>query len=152
MLETMLEDDSESSRIHARRASDAHQEKIDTLIAEEPDNKARLTLMVMSSINKSIAANTELTYAVHREVKALGIELESHITSEEAVKNKGIGMLAVAKVVIPAVWLIILSIVSYIYTDYSSFQSRISMDIVKIQLKLADIENKIPVKTPNSLK
>lgn len=139
----LLEDDSEASRLHARRATDAHQEKIDTLIAEEPDSKVRLTLMVMSSINKSIAANTELTYAVHREVKSLGLELDSHITAEAAIKNKGLGVYAVAKVVVPAIWFIMLSIITYVFKDYSSFQSGVSMDMIKIQGKISEISTKI---------
>jgi hypothetical protein len=139
------EDLEEASSLNIRKSTDSQQDRIDSLIEEEPDSRARLTLMVMSSINKSIAANTELTYAVHREVKALKRELEGHIEAEEALKNKSAGIYLVMKVLVPALWGVALLVLGSIYTGYGKFQDRIEMDLAKIQVRLSDVDTRLSI-------
>ena len=129
--------------VHNRAVNTAQQERIDSMIADEPDNRSRLTLMIMSSINKSIAANTDLTFAVHREVKALKGELENHIQEGEAIKNKGAGAYMVMRLVVPALWIIMGSAVGSLYSSYSAFQTSVAEDLVKIHAKLVDIDTRI---------
>jgi hypothetical protein len=147
----------EASSSSIRKITDAHQEKIDSLIAEEPDSKARLTLMVMSSINKSIAANTELTYAVHREVKALKTELETHITDGEAIKNKGVGVYQVMRILVPALWVVAFTILGNLYSNYNKFQDKVDADTQRMQMKIVDVDTRLSihlgqVEDPNQLK
>ena len=134
---------SEDNRSHVRNMHEAQQEKIDALIAQEEDGKARLTLMVMSSINKSISANTELTYAVHKEVRGLKIELENHIEETEAAKNQGKGILKVMQVLIPALWIGMGSAVGILYRSYDSFQIETATSLTNISEKLQGIETRM---------
>ena len=92
---------------HDRRAADRaeeaviaqQQKKIDDLILLEDDPKQRLFLMVMSSINKSIHANTVITQATGEKLDAHIIksgsrhkEFVAHTVEEAAMINKGRGM------------------------------------------------------------
>ena len=126
-----------------RRTSDIQQEKIDSLIAQEEDSKTRLTLMIMSSINKAIANNTALTHVIHREVSALKDELESHVTDSAAALNQGKGMYKVMKVITPAIWAITCAVMAAMYNSYSGFHEEVTDSLSKITLKLQNFDDRL---------
>jgi hypothetical protein len=126
-----------------RRVTDVQQEKIDELIAEEPDNKVRLTLMVMSNINKSIAANTDLTHAIHKEVKTLKYDLETHVAETLATKNQALGASRILKVAGPVLWSIMAAAVATMYHHYDNFQVDTTATLTTINAKLGNIETRM---------
>lgn len=123
-----------------RRASIQQQQKIDELIESEPDQNTRVILMVMSNINKFIAANTELVYSIHKEVKSLKKELDDHITATDIVKHKGEGMYQVIRVIVPVLWITVFSLVGATYKSYSSFHDDINQTVANENLKLVELQ------------
>ena len=128
------------SEVHKRRNTDIQQEKIDALIAAEPDSKARLTLMVMSNINKSISANTDLTHAIHKEVKSLKLDLDTHIKDTEARKNRDEGTLRVFRIAGPLLWAVMAASVGMLYKNYTEFHTETSLTLGGISDRIQNIE------------
>jgi hypothetical protein len=142
--------DKEGASYH-RRMNDVQQEKIDELIAEESDGKIRLMLMVMSNINKSIVANTELTYAIYSEVKVLKSDLETHVTAVLAEKNQTAGVTRTLKIAGPVLWAIMAGVIANMYHHYDNFQidtnkvlSGISIQLTAIETRIND-DNSLPI-------
>jgi hypothetical protein len=131
--------------MHSRRLNDLQQEKIDALIAEEPDNKTRLTLMVMSNINKSISANTSLTHAVHNEVKSLKVDFEDHIVKVNAARNEGRGAYKVLRVIVPVLWTIIFAAVGELYNISTAFYNEFNTNVSLVNSRLQAIELKLGI-------
>ena len=116
------------------------QERIDTLIAEESDPKNRLTLMILSSINKSISANTGLTRAIHQEVKALKDELETHVVESAAIQNKADGAYKIVRVITPVVWTITCAMMAFMFHSYTEFQNTVNNQLTSITLNVKELE------------
>ena len=119
------------------------QERIDALITEEQDPKSRLTLMILSNINKSISANTGLTKAIHLEVRALKNELESHVTESDAVKNKADGAYKIIRIITPAIWAILCGAIALLYHNYAEFQEKVNDQLSHIQLTVKGVEDNL---------
>lgn len=128
---------------YQRRLSDAQQEKIDELIAEEVDPRARLTLTVMANINRAISANTSLIHELHREVKLLKIEVEAHITENLKSQNQNLGSSRVLKLIGPIVWSVLTISVGTLYLQYDTFRSQTIETLASIGTKLEVIQTKI---------
>jgi len=133
----------EEKKIALRKLHETQQEKIDLLIAEEQDSKARLTLMVMSSINKSISANTDLTYAVHKEVSALKSDLEVHLVETEAAKNQGKGAYKIMRIIAPTLWAVMGVAIGTLYHNYGTFQKDTTSILANIDKRLQTIETRM---------
>ena len=128
---------------YQRSGKDAHQEKIDRLIAEEPDNRTRIMLMVMSDISKAIVANTDLTHAIHREVKTLKTDLESHVIDIAASQNQTKGAAKILRVAGPLLWTIMAATIGDLYHSYNVFQSDTNISLNNIEIKLSAINTKM---------
>ena len=128
---------------YQRRVTDIQQEKIDELIAAEPDSKVRLTLMVMSNINKSIAANTDLTHAIHKEVKTLKTDFDTHVTETVAARNQALGAGKILKIAGPVLWTLMATAVGTMYHSYESFQEETTSTLNTMNTKLGNIETRM---------
>jgi hypothetical protein len=135
--------DHNGSDWYHRRSSVLQQEKIDELIGEEADSKTRLMLMVMSNINKSIVANTELTNAIYGEVKVLKFDLDSHISLVLAEKNQTKGATKILKVAGPALWAIMAGVIATMYHHYDTFQVETNTTLQSIMFKVNTIETRL---------
>ena len=76
---------------HYRRSSDLGDINIDALIAEENDPGKRTLLLLLSSLNANLIANTKTTEVVSNDLAALGVAFSAHAANEEALMNKGRG-------------------------------------------------------------
>lgn len=132
--------DIEGSSIQHKRWSDDQQLKIDELIEEEGDRKTRLTLMIMSNLNKSIIANTELIQSMHGEVVALKKEVETQVAEQEAVRNQGMGAYKVMRVLTPTIWIITCTITGLMYNSYTDFHKEILDTTSSIEIKLQKLD------------
>lgn len=148
MYTRRLEDVFPDLKIEAMEALD-QQKKIEALIQEESDPKNRLTLMILSNISQAITANTSLTRAVHQEVKALKIELDTHTEESAALINKAEGASKIIRFVSPVVWTILSAFMIFMYHNYTDFQSSVTAQLSTIQLDIRGIEDKIGL-TPES--
>lgn len=74
-----------------RRSSDLGELNIDALIAEENDPGKRTLLLLLSSLNANLIANTKTTEVVSSDLAALGSAFSVHAANEEALMNKGRG-------------------------------------------------------------
>ena len=134
-----------------RRATDTQQEKIDTLIEGEPDHKSRLMLMVISNINKAILANTELTYAIHKEVKSMKIELDTHVIELTAAQNQAKGATRVMRIAGPVLWSILAASVGTMFWSYDNFQADTISALSGINIKIEGLSTKLSLYHPDFL-
>lgn len=126
-----------------RRSGDTQQEKIDKLIEEEPDSKTRVMLMVMSDISKAIVANTDLTHAIHNEVKTLKGDLETHVIDITAAQNQSKGAAKIIRIASPLLWSIMAATIGVLYHSYDNFQSSTNNSLNTISVELSAISTRI---------
>jgi len=117
------------------------QDKIDTLIGEESDPKTRLTLLILSNLNKSIIANTELCQDMHAEIKVLKLEVDTHVAESAAARNQGMGAYKIVRVATPVLWVVLCGVVGLMYNLYETFQKDTITSISSLTAKVDNLES-----------
>ena len=100
--------------------------------------------MVMSNINKSIVANTELTYDIHKEVRILKANLDTHVTATLADRNKVEGAAKILKIAGPVVWAIMIGLIGAMWHTYSlgiDARAILSTKITSLEVKVDELTN-----------
>ena len=93
------------------------QAEIERLIAEEPDQKSRLTLLVLSRMNNALIENNRTTRNVVFEVEKIAEKLETIAKEQNEYTNKRKGAWLVFSRVIPILQLIVVGAVGLVVND-----------------------------------
>lgn len=126
-----------------KRKSDIHQAKIDELIEEEQDHKTRLTLMIMSNLNKSVIANTDLIVATQAEILSIKQEWQLQQEQQDLIKNQGIGMYKVLRILTPVLWVVASGTIALMYNSYVDFQKEMTSNMTSLSAEVQRIETAV---------
>lgn len=124
-----------------RRATDhpPFSADIDTMIAQEDDQKQRAFLIVLNNINKSLLANTETIRDVSDKLETHLQHFEQHTKEDEALRNKGLGAWKVLSVVIGLIQLAGLAI----WNNAREELKDIHLALQKEQVQLMQLESRV---------
>lgn len=95
-----------------RRIMDAYNFDIEHLIAEEPDPKQRVYLIVLNNLNNSLVANTDTIRSVSQKLDTHLTNFEQYTRDKDAMLNKGRGawkvfawVLGIVQILAGSIWL-----------------------------------------------
>ena len=116
--------------VYRRRVTDGNAADIEALIAKENDPNNRMYLIILSSINQSLIANTTSLISISEKLDSHLTTFELHIKAEDAMINRGRGM-----------WYVMGSVLALaqLWGGYTWIQMRTDMESIHTAIVAAQI-------------
>lgn len=109
-----------------RRATDKITEEILELIKKEEREPEKGTLLILYQISDLIASNTRLVHEMHDTLMAQNSAFEQHKEKSMEYLNKGKGAWRVLAIALVAFKMVLLGMLSFLYSDYSTLKKRVA--------------------------
>lgn len=107
-------------------------DKLAAMLEQENDARTRALLLVLTSLNSNLVANTTATESIRKDLTAHLSSYQSHMETTAEYINKGKGAWKVFAWVLGVLQAILLVIVGSVHTDMKAFSSAI------VALQIAD--------------
>lgn len=128
---------------YQRRAVDADNWNVESMIAEEDDPKQRLLLIIMNSIKNALQANTRVAEATASRFDEHLTHYEKRNQDEAALINKGIGAWKIIAWVLGIAQTALIGGVGYVASDLRELHNEAktaSVESAKIEVRLTAVE------------
>lgn len=132
---------------YKRRVSDLEATKLFEMLENENDASKRALLLVLSSLNANLMANTAATESIRKDLTAHLSSYKDHMEVTKEYINKGKGAWRVFAWVLGAVQLLMIGVVGNNNTDMKAFAASISSLQVassSLEHRITSLEKKIP--------
>jgi hypothetical protein len=132
---------------YQRRASDIEASKLSDMLEKENDESKRALLLVLSSLNANLMANTAATESIRKDLTAHLSSYQVHMEITTEYINKGKGAWKVVAWVLGLAQVLLIGIVASVHTDMRAFSNSITaLESVSNgnERRLSSIERKLP--------
>ena len=134
-----------SNSRYQRRVSDAEAAKLSDMLEQENDASKRALLLVLSSLNANLMANTAATESIRKDLTAHLSSYQVHMEVTTEYINKGKGAWKVFAWVLGLAQTVLILTVGVVHTEMKAFSSSIaSLQAVAASndRRIAEIERK----------
>jgi len=129
-----------------RRASDAEAAKLSDMLEQENDASKRALLLVLSSLNSNLVANTAATDSIRKDLTAHLTAYQTHMETTTEYINKGKGAWKVFAWVLGLAQVLLIGTVGTVHTEMKAFSvaaTSLQVTVSAIAHRMATLERQV---------